>query len=107
MPTVNRTLLTMQILLVIFLATTASSSGRDNLVEIDDLNDASKSVVKFVIDKELWLLNINIESSNGARLSTITLSPSSLVMSLVSLLMHLIAGKGSGLLLLMGQVLNG
>ena len=79
--------------------------------EFEKLSEVSKLVTKQiqVVRTGRNMLNINLENSRGERISTISFSPTSLLMSLITLILYVFFGEGdlTSKGLMIAQVLNG
>jgi hypothetical protein len=79
--------------------------------EFEKLSEVSKLVTKQiqVVRTGRNMLNINLENSRGERISTISCSPTSLLMSLITLILYVFFGEGdlTSKGLMIAQVLNG
>ena len=79
--------------------------------EFEKLSEVSKLVTKQiqVVRTGRNMLNINLENSRGERISTISFSPTSLLMSFITLILYVFFGEGdlTSKGLMIAQVLNG
>ena len=82
-----------------------------NKSEYEKLSEVSKLVIKQVEGGRIGrqMFNINLENSRGDNISTISFSPTSLLLSLVTLVTYIFFGAGdlTAKSLMIAQVLNG
>ena len=82
-----------------------------NKSEYEKLSEVSKLLVKQtqVVRTGRSMLSINLENSRGERISTMSFSPTSLIMSMITLLLYVFCGEGdlTSKGLIVAQILNG
>merc|ERR1712129_320352 len=82
-----------------------------NISEYEKLSEVSKLLVKQtqVVRTGRSMLSINLENSRGEKISTMSFSPTSLIMSMITLLLYVFYGEGdlTSKGLIIAQILNG